>query len=69
MWSLRLVSDIAKNVLQVHGADAAEQVVVKKRLRRSQVLGFFEGLTPCLVGTPACATAHHWAREQACPPG
>ena len=34
--------DIAKNVFQVHGIDAAEQVVVRKQLRRSQVLAFFK---------------------------
>jgi len=55
--------DIAKNVFQVHGIDAAEKVVVRKQLRRSQVLRFFEALSPCLVGMEACATAHHWARE------
>jgi len=55
--------DIAKNVFQVHGIDATEQVVVTKRLRRGQVFRFFEGLEPCLVGMEACATAHHWARE------
>src|SRR5260370_41584920 len=55
--------DIAKNVFQVHGIDAAEQVVVRKQLRRSQVLAFFKALPPCLVGMEACATAHYWARE------
>jgi transposase len=55
--------DIAKNVLQVHGIDAAEKVVVRKQLRRSQVLAFFKALPPCLVGMEACATAHYWARE------
>ena len=53
--------DIAKNVFQVHGIDAAEKVVVRKQLRRSQVLAFFEALPPCLVGMEACATAHYWA--------
>jgi transposase len=55
--------DIAKNVFQVHGIDAAEKVVVRKQLRRSQVLAFFKTLPPCLVGMEACATAHYWARE------
>jgi transposase len=55
--------DIAKNVFQVHGIDAAEKVVVRKQLRRSQVLKFFAALPPCLVGMEACATAHYWARE------
>ncbi len=55
--------DIAKNVFQVHGIDAAEKVVVRKQLRRSQVLAFFKALPACLVGMEACATAHYWARE------
>jgi len=42
--------DIAKNVFQVHGIDAAEKVVVRKQLRRGQVLKFFAALPPCLVG-------------------
>jgi transposase len=57
--------DIAKNVFQVHGIDAAEKVVVRKQLRRSQVLAFFKALPPCLIGMEACATAHYWARELA----
>ena len=55
--------DIAKNVFQVHGIDASEKVVVRKQLRRSQVLTFFKALPPCLIGMEACATAHYWARE------
>src|SRR5262245_38772491 len=55
--------DLAKNVFQIHGIDANEKVVVRKQLRRGQVIAFFEGLPPCLVGMEACATAHHWARE------
>jgi transposase len=56
----------AKNVFQVfqvHGIDANEKVVVRKQLRRSQVLAFFAALAPCLIGMEACATAHYWARE------
>src|SRR5450432_2487759 len=55
--------DIAKNVFQVHGIDAKEKVVVRKQLRRSQVIAFFKALPPCLIGMEACATAHYWARE------
>ena len=55
--------DIAKNIFQVHGIDRDEKVVVRKQLRRGQVIRFFQGLSPCLVGLEACATAHHWARE------
>ena len=55
--------DIAKNVFQVHGIDADEKVIARKRLRRSQVLAFFRALPSCLIGMEACATAHYWARE------
>ncbi len=55
--------DLAKHVFQVHGADESGTAILRKRLRRAEVLPFFEGLDPCLVGMEACATAHHWARE------
>ncbi|MEA2808564.1 MAG: transposase, partial [Rhodospirillaceae bacterium] len=55
--------DLAKHVFQVHGVDEAEGVVVRRQLRRGQLLAFFAGLPPCLVGMEACATAHYWARE------
>ena len=55
--------DLAKNVFQVHAVDQAGNVVVRKRIRRGQVLAFFSGIPSCLVGLEACATAHHWARE------
>jgi transposase len=55
--------DIAKNVFQVHGIDGAEKVVIRKQVRRGQVMKFFEALPPCLIGMEACATAHYWARE------
>src|ERR1700691_2253278 len=55
--------DLAKNVFQVHAVKALIGVMMRKRLRRSQVLAFFGKVPPCLVGLEACATAHHWARE------
>src|SRR6478736_2218112 len=55
--------DFAKSVFQVHGVDATGQVVVRKSLRRSQMLPFFTKLPPCLVGIEACGTSHYWARE------
>lgn len=54
--------DLAKSVFQIHGVDAAGTVTLRKKLRRAEVLKFFEGLPPCLVGMEACATAHYWAR-------
>src|SRR6476469_9908485 len=55
--------DLAKRVFQVHGIDAAGQAVVRKSLRRSQMLPFFAKLPSCLVGIEACGTSHYWARE------
>lgn len=57
--------DLAKSIFQVHAVDAAGTVVVRKALRRSQVLPFFTKLPPCMVGIEACGTSHHWARELA----
>jgi hypothetical protein len=48
----------AKNVFQVHAVDEAGSVVMRKQLRRGQVLAFFAGIPSCLVGLEACATAH-----------
>jgi transposase len=55
--------DIAKSVFQVHGVDAAGHVVLRRQLRRRQVLAFFQKLPRCLVGIEACASSHHWSRE------
>lgn len=55
--------DLAKNIFQVHGVDTSGAAVIRKTLRRSQLLPFFAKLPPCLVGMEACGTSHHWARE------
>jgi transposase len=55
--------DLAKHVFQVHGVDANGTSVLRKRLRRAQMLRFFSELPRCLVGLEACTTAHYWARE------
>ena len=55
--------DLAKSVFQIHGVDAAGNVVVRRQLRRGQVLAYFASLPPCLVGMEACSSAHFWARE------
>jgi transposase len=55
--------DIAKSIFQVHGVDAAGQVVVRRQLKRRYVLAFFEKLPACLIGIEACASSHHWSRE------
>jgi len=55
--------DIAKSVFQAHGADASGRAVLRRRLRRAEVLGFFARLSPCVVGIEACPSGHYWARE------
>jgi hypothetical protein len=52
--------DLAKHVFQVHGIDAQDTTVLRKRLRRGQVLAFFSRIPRCVVGLEACATAHYW---------
>src|SRR5213082_1623513 len=55
--------DIAKSVFQVHGIDAAGQVVMRRQLKRRYVLAFFQKLPVCVVGIEACASSHYWSRE------
>ena len=55
--------DLAKNVFQIHGVDGSGKVVLRKQLRRAQMLEFFVKLQPCLIGMEACGSAHDWARK------
>ena len=55
--------DLAKNVFQAHGADALGRLVLRRKLRRDQVLAFFSQLPPCVVAMEACGGAHFWGRE------
>ena len=57
--------DIAKSVFQVHGVDATGEVIIRRQVRRAQMLQFFAKLQGCLVGIEACASAHYWGRELA----
>jgi len=59
----RIGLDLAKDVFQVHGVDRDGRTVVRRRLRRGEVLKFFGGVEPCVVGMEACGGAHHWGRE------
>jgi transposase len=59
----RVGLDLAKSVFQVHGVDGQEGVRCRRQLRRGEVLKFFAGRPPCLIGMEACAGAHYWARE------
>ncbi len=55
--------DLAKNVFQAHGADASGRAMLRKKLRRDQVLAFFAQLPACRVAMEACGGAHFWGRE------
>jgi len=57
--------DLAKSVFQVHGVNSQGEVVMRERLARSKVIGFFRKLDPCLIGIEACSSGHYWGRELA----
>lgn len=59
----RIGVDLAKNLFQVHGVNRQGEIVVRKQLRRAQMLDWFGKLAPCLIGMEACGSAHYWARE------
>jgi transposase len=59
----RIGIDLAKQVFQLHGVDHQEKPVLRKQLRRNQMLGYFTKLPPCLIGLEACSSSHYWARE------
>jgi transposase len=60
---IRLGMDTSKHVFQLHGVNAREEVVLRRRLRRKEVVAFFARLAPTVVGLEACAGSHHWGRE------
>ena len=57
--------DLAKNLFQVHGVDERGKAVLRKQLKRKDVVSFFANLEPCLIGMEACGSAHYWARKLA----
>lgn len=59
----RIGIDLAKQVFQLHGVDSQEKPVLRKQLRRNQMLTYFAKLSPCLIGIEACSSSHYWARE------
>jgi transposase len=59
----RLGIDLGKNNFHLWGVDEAEQVVMRKKLKRGRFLQELAKLPPCLVGMEACGGSHHWARE------
>lgn len=63
MNAMTIGVDLAKSVFQVHGVDTRGKSVLKKVLKRAQMLPFFANLTPSLIGMEACGSAHYWARK------
>ena len=59
---IRIGMDTSKSVFQLHGVDAQEQPVLKRKLRRGQVVPFFSKLEATTVAIEACGSAHYWAR-------
>ena len=59
----RVGIDLAKMVFEVHGIDEKGKTVLRKQLKRAQVLEFFANLQRCLIGMEACGSAHYWARK------
>ena len=55
--------DLAKEVFQIHAVDARGNVVLKKKLKRKEMVTFFANLTACLIGMEACSSSHYWARK------
>ena len=60
---IRIGMDTSKHIFQLHGVDNAERPVLRRKLRRHQVLAFFAKLPPIVIGMEACGAAHYWARE------
>jgi transposase len=62
MHAIIIGIDLAKNVFQLHAADAAGQLLWKKRLSREALEPFLRKQAPALIGMEACGSAHHWGR-------
>ena len=58
----RIGMDTSKHIFQLHGVNAAEKVVLRKKLRRKEMVAFFKALAPTVIGIEACGASHHWAR-------
>ena len=60
---IRIGMDTSKNLFQLHGVDASERPVLRRKVRRNDLLAFFVQQAPTVVGMEACGAAHYWARE------
>ena len=60
---IRIGIDTSKKFFQLHGVNAAERPVLRRQLRRKQMLPFLAKLEPTIIGLEACGASHYWARE------
>jgi transposase len=58
-----LAIDIAKNIFQLHGVDGSGKAVLKKKLRRKELLSFIANFPVCVIVTEACGGSNYWARQ------
>ncbi len=58
----RIGMDTSKHIFQLHGVNAAEAPVLRKKLRRKEMVAFFGKLPPTVIAIEACGASHHWAR-------
>ncbi|MBB4189861.1 transposase [Sinorhizobium terangae] len=59
---IRIGMDTSKHVFQLHGVNAAEQPILRKKMRRKEMVGFFTECPPTVIAIEACGASHHWAR-------
>jgi transposase len=59
---IRIGMDTSKHVFQLHGVNAAEKPVLRKKMRRKEMVDFFTTCPPTLIAIEACGGSHHWAR-------
>jgi len=58
----RIGMDTSKHIFQLHGVNAADEPVLRRKLRRKEMVAFFEMLAPTVIAIEACGASHHWAR-------
>ena len=63
---IRVGMDTSKHVFQLHGVNASEAPVLRKKLRRKEMMAYFEKLSPTMIAIEACGGSHHWAHMLIC---
>ncbi|WEZ85373.1 IS110 family transposase (plasmid) [Rhizobium sp. 32-5/1] len=59
---IRIGMDTSKSVFQLHGVNAAEQPVLRKKMRRKEMVDYFTKCPSTVIAIEACGASHHWAR-------